>query len=61
MDRIKPIERYLASLVQRHRLLDARIESEARLASSPRLKRMKRLKLTLKDRIAALGRRGQMA
>ena len=48
-------ERYLATLVERHRLLDDRISREARW--SPRLKRLKRLRLALKDRIAALTRR----
>jgi hypothetical protein len=66
MDRNSPgrrlgLDRYLASLTQRHRLLDERIEHEARLASAPRRKRLKRLKLALKDRIAALGRTGQPA
>ena len=48
-------ERYLATLVERHRLIDDRISQEARW--SPRLKRLKRLRLALKDRIAALVRR----
>jgi hypothetical protein len=57
MDRRKPaLERYLATLVERHRLIDARIAREARW--SPRMTRLKRLRLALKDRIAALARRG---
>lgn len=60
MDR-KPtaLNRYLATLVERHRRLDARIEGEARW--SPRLKRLKRLRLALKDRIAALARQTKPA
>jgi hypothetical protein len=53
------LERYLASLTHRHRLLDARIEREAHLAWSPRLKRLKRMRLALKDRIATLMRQGK--
>ena len=37
------------------------IAREARVAGSERLKRLKRLKLALKDRIAALGRQRQVA
>ena len=51
------IERYLAALVERHRRIDARIEREARFAWSPRLRQLKRIRLALKDRIAALTRR----
>ncbi|MDB5669252.1 MAG: hypothetical protein JWO25_211 [Alphaproteobacteria bacterium] len=53
------LERYLKSLILRHRMLDARIDTESRFAGSPRLKRLKRLRLALKDRIAALSRRRQ--
>ena len=55
------LERYLTRLVKRHRRLDARIETESRFANSPRLKQLKRLRLALKDRIAALSRQHGMA
>jgi len=68
MDGINPaargktaLERSLAALVRRHRQLDARIEREARLAGSTGVAHLKRLRLALKDRIAALRRGRQMA
>lgn len=52
------IQRYLRSLVRRHRALDEEIRLAARtsLGTSPSVAVLKKMRLALKDRIATLSR-----
>ncbi|MXO84494.1 DUF465 domain-containing protein [Altererythrobacter aurantiacus] len=45
---------YLRKLIREHRLLDRRIDTTKAIGSAEKLKDLKRLRLRLKDRIAAL-------
>ncbi len=53
---------YLKSLLEEHRNLDRMIDSEAKLPApwSPKLQKMKRARVALKDRIASLKRNSRI-
>lgn len=52
------MNRHLAGLIKRHRAIDAQIsrQSRARAPSSLTLRRLKQMRLVLKDQIALLSR-----